>query len=93
MSWNLPPGCTDRDVDMAAGGYDEEPEDSAKYSEPWEDDAPSELIAQWDEADEGDARFSHEFESADQWPEIPTLKRIEVKVQRLTAPEMLPEVA
>lgn len=26
MSWNLPPGVTDRMIDEAAGGYDEEPE-------------------------------------------------------------------
>jgi hypothetical protein len=23
--WNLPPGCTDRDIDEAAGAYDEPP--------------------------------------------------------------------
>ena len=25
MSWNLPPGCTDSDIDEAAPGYEAEP--------------------------------------------------------------------
>lgn len=34
MSWNLPDGCTDYDIDRAAGGYDEpEPEDPDNYDQ------------------------------------------------------------
>lgn len=33
MSWNLPDGCTDEDIDRANGGYDEpEPEDPDNVS-------------------------------------------------------------
>jgi hypothetical protein len=29
MAGNLPPGCTDRDIDEAAGAYDDPPDDGA----------------------------------------------------------------
>lgn len=32
MGWNLPPGCTDADIDRACPGYDDDAYD-------WEDDA------------------------------------------------------
>ncbi len=31
MSWNLPDGCTDRDIDMAAPGYYDEPEPEDEF--------------------------------------------------------------
>jgi hypothetical protein len=39
MSWNLPDGCTDRDIDYAAGGYDE-PEEEYEEPEPEEGEIP-----------------------------------------------------
>lgn len=38
MSWNLPDGCTDHDIDVAAGGYDRpEPEEDDFDAEAYEE--------------------------------------------------------
>lgn len=87
MSWNLPDGCTDADIDRAAGGYDED-EYELVYEDP-EDPDLEELEAHWDAADEGDARFTAEYEI----PLIPTLHPIGIQVAQLTAPEFNKEVA
>lgn len=33
MTWNLPPGCTDRDIDEASPGYWDEPEDECEHED------------------------------------------------------------
>ena len=90
MSWNLPDGCTDSDVDYAAGGYEHEPEEE-EIREPWEDEPDEHLAARWDEADEGDMRYDLAEEARLFPPEyitIPVLHRIELRVARLNVPEL-----
>lgn len=57
MAWNLPDGCSDYDVDVAAGGYDEpEPEDPdnavelCKRCRDW----PCHCLRDWIESEEED---------------------------------------
>ena len=47
MGWNLPPGCSQSDIDHAAGGYDDETE--VEVNE--EPEPPEGLEEQWETAD------------------------------------------
>jgi hypothetical protein len=47
MSWNLPDGCTDYDIDVAAGGYDEREFEEDDFDlEAYEADISFELVAE-----------------------------------------------
>ena len=55
MSWNLPDGCTQTDIDRAAGYLDDQEPDEAELVETWDEDDP--LIpkrcrhcGEWDDA-------------------------------------------
>ncbi len=63
MAWNLPDGCTDRDVDVAAGGYDA-PECECRY-DPQTDEMDSDAC--WIH---GDVAVMHVEKVADQEEDI-----------------------
>ena len=74
MSWNMPDGASTDQYDRYMG-YDQPDEDEEEIPEPYECGPDPELEAHWDEADEGDLRYSLEAERDDS---IEELRRIPV---------------